>query len=193
MGLDMDVDRSRLLELLTELSYENRHVILASGRESNFYIDVRNTALHPEGNMRCGRQLWHSLTAAGPSFQAVAGPSIGADPLIAAIAYTSFLEGQPVPAMMVRKEAKGHGVGGKMAGAKHVPSGTDVAIVEDVLTTGGSALRCIEAVRECGYNPVRLIAVVDRSEGGKECVEQEAGIPVTTLFSRADFPTGTDI
>jgi len=186
----MDVDRSRLLALLTQFSYENRHVVLASGRESNFYIDVRNTALHPEGNMRCGRQLWHQLFSSGPAFQAVAGPSIGADPLIAAIAYTSFLEGHPVPAMMVRKEPKGHGVGGMMAGARHVPEGASVAIVEDVLTTGGSALRCIEAVRKCGFKPVRLIAVVDRSEGGKECVEQEADIPVDTLFSRADFPAG---
>ena len=189
----MNEDRQRLLSLLTELSFERRKVILASGRESDFYIDVRNTALHPEGNARCGRLLWQQLRASGPTFQAVAGPSIGADPLIAAIAYTSFLEDQPVPAMMVRKEAKGHGVGGLIAGDRHIPEGCDVAVVEDVLTTGGSALRCIENIRRCGYNPVRLIVVVDREDGGRQHVENTANIPVETLFSRSDFLEGPSL
>lgn len=183
----MSEDRQRLLSLLTELSFERRKVTLASGRESDFYIDVRNTALHPEGNVRCGRLLWERLMASGPEFTAVAGPSIGADPLIAAIAYTSWLANQPVPAMMVRKEAKGHGVGGLIAGARHIPEGSAVAVVEDVLTTGGSALRCIENIRRCGYNPVRLIVVVDREDGGREHVETSAQIPVEALFSRSDF------
>jgi orotate phosphoribosyltransferase len=179
-------DRTRLLALLRELSYQQRRVVLASGRESDFYIDCRNTALHPEGITLCGRVLMHALLASGPEFSAVAGPSIGADPLVSGIAFASHLAGTPIPALMVRKEAKGHGTGRRLEGTFNVSPGCKIAVVEDVLTTGGSALRTVEAIRAAGYEPVRVIALVDREEGGLERVA-ETGLPVEALFGRTEI------
>jgi orotate phosphoribosyltransferase len=183
-------DRERLLELLKTLSYERKDVVLASGRKSDFYVDVRNTALHPEGVVLCGQELLRVLRADGPEFDAVAGPCIGADPLVSAVAYTSHLQGTSVPAMMVRKRAKTHGKGQRLEATRNVPHGSRVAVVEDVLTTGGSALKCIAAVSEAGYVPCRLIAVVDRQEGGQEHIIRETGLRVDVLYKKEDFPSG---
>ena len=179
-------DRERLFEILRTVSYEERDVVLASGRRSTFYVDARNTSLHPEGNVLCGRELWRVLRAGGPAFAAVAGPSLGADPLVAAIVYTSFLDGAPIPGLLVRKEAKGYGTGRLLEGTRNVPPGSPIAVVEDVLTTGGSALRTAAAIREAGYVPVRVVVVVDREEGGREAVLAE-GLPVDALYGRREF------
>lgn len=183
-------DRRRLLELLVELSYQEREVVLSSGERSDFYIDCRNTALHPEGIVLCGRELLRLLREGGPAFDAVAGPSIGADPLVSAVAYTSWLDGvAPIPALLVRKEAKGHGTGRMLEGTRNVPVGSRVAIVEDVLTTGGSALRTVEAVRAAGYEVNRVVALVDREEGGAERVAS-AGVSVSALFGKREIVVG---
>ena len=150
-------DRDRLLQLLRTLSYQKREVVLASGRRSDFYIDCRNTALHPEGIVLCGRELLRALRETGPEFVAVAGPSIGADPLVSGVAFASFQAEDPVPAIMVRKEPKGHGTGRRLEGTFNVPAGSPVAIVEDVLTTGGSALRTVESSTEASvWLPILL-------------------------------------
>lgn len=185
-------DRVRLLALLHELSYEQRAVTLASGRTSNFYIDCRNTALHPEGIVLCGRELLRRLLASGPAFDAVAGPSVGADPLVSGVAYTSYLNGQSVPAILVRKEPKGHGLGRQLEGTRNLPAGARLAVVEDVFTSGGSALRTIKAIRAAGYQVVRVIALVDRQEGGLERVRDEADVPVEALYSKSDFTAESD-
>lgn len=189
--MEADDDRQRLFELLVELSYERREIVLSSGRRSDFYIDCRNTSLHPEGIVRCGRELLRLLRAVGPSFDGVAGPSLGADPLVSGVLYASWLGGAgPVPGMLVRKEAKGHGTGRLLEGTRNIPEGGRVAIVEDVLTTGGSALRTISAVRAGGYEPVRVVALVDRDEGASERIVQETGLPVSALYRRSDFTSG---
>ncbi len=178
--------RARLLELLKELSYENREITLASGQKSNFYVDCRNTSLHPEGIVLCGRELLDLLQEDGPEFDAVAGPSIGADPLISGILHASQERKSPIPGMFVRKEPKGHGTGRLLEGTRNVRDGARIAIVEDVITTGGSAIRTIRAVREAGYEVVRLVALVDRQEGGVPKLEAEK-VEVTTLFKKSDF------
>lgn len=188
----MQDERQRLLELLTELSYEEREVILASGAPSNFYIDVRNTSLHPEGIVLSGRQLYHALYSGGPEFDAVAGPSLGADPLVSGVIHTSWEKGTPLAGMLVRKEPKGHGTGRMLEGMRNVPKGSRIAVLEDVLTTGGSSIRTIRAIRDAGYDPVRLVVVVDRDEGGRQNVESEVGISVESLFKQGDFRKSAD-
>jgi len=183
-------ERSELLNVLKELSYEEREVILSSGKKSNFYVDVRNTSLHPKGIVLCGRELLRVLRAEGPEFDAVAGPSLGADPLVSGILYAGWQQNTPVPGMLVRKEAKGHGTGRLLEGTRNVPAGSRIAVIEDVLTTGKSSLRTIRAIRDAGYDPVRLIVVVDRQEGGREAIEDGEGVPVMSLYGKSDFRDG---
>ena len=110
-------ERSRLLEILREKSYEKKKVILTSGRESDFYIDCRQTALHAEGACLIGRLMYNMLKT-GKKVEGVGGPTLGADPIVTAISMTSYMEGNPIPAFIVRKEPKGHGTGQWIEGRK---------------------------------------------------------------------------
>jgi orotate phosphoribosyltransferase len=179
-------DTVRLLELLRELSFERRKVVLASGKESDFYIDCKRTALTAEGHVLVGRCLFDRVRRLRPLVRAVGGLTLGADPLASAIALTSFLEGEPVDAFVVRKEPKGHGTGQWIEGRKTIPDGSRVAVLEDVVTTGGSALKAIERCRAEKLQVVACFALVDREEGGRQAIEA-AGVPLDALFSRGDF------
>jgi orotate phosphoribosyltransferase len=160
-------DRARLLELLRALSFERRKVVLASGKESDFYIDCKRTTLTAEGHVLVGRLL-------------------GADPIASAVALTSFLEHQPVDSFIVRKEPKGHGTGQWIEGRKTIPDGSQVVVIEDVVTTGGSALKAIERCRVENLTPILCLALVDRLEGGREAIEAQ-GVPLEVLYTREDF------
>ncbi len=192
-------DRARLLELLRALSFERRKVVLASGKESDFYIDCKRTALTAEGHVLIGRQLLALARAAQPAVDGVGGLTLGADPLASAVALTSGLEVErwradgarapevrPLHAFIVRKEPKGHGTGQWIEGRRALPDGSRVAVLEDVITTGGSALKAIERCREEKLVVAVCLALVDRREGGREAIEA-AGVPVTSLFAREDF------
>jgi orotate phosphoribosyltransferase len=210
--MSISADRTRLLQLLRELSFERRKVVLASGKESDFYIDCKRTALTAEGHALIGRCLFDRVRAMEPLPRAVGGLTLGADPLASAIALTSFLDfeqgrgqGQPaeaaperaggpggpyppgtVDAFVVRKEPKGHGTGQWIEGRKTIPDGSRVVVLEDVITTGGSALKAIERCREERLEVVACLALVDRREGGREAIEA-AGVRVDALFAREDF------
>ena len=192
-------ERQRLLELLRELSLERRRVVLASGKESDFYIDCKRTALTAEGHVLVGRCLYHLVARLRPPVRAVGGLTLGADPLASAIALTSFLERErylaageagEAPALLdafiVRKEPKGHGTGQWIEGRRTLPDGSRVAVLEDVVTTGGSALKAIERCRAERLVPVACLALVDREEGGREAILAE-GVPLESLFARGDF------
>jgi orotate phosphoribosyltransferase len=179
-------DRDRLLELLRTLSFEKRKVILASGRESDFYVDCKRTALTAEGHVLVGRCLFEKVRAVKPLVRGVGGLTLGADPIASAIALTSFLQGEPVDAFIVRKEPKGHGTGQWIEGRKTIPDGSRVVVIEDVVTTGGSALKAIERCRAENLVPIACVALVDRLEGGRE-VSEAAGVPLDALFTRKDF------
>ncbi len=179
-------DRARLLVLLRELSFERRKVILASGKESDFYVDCKRTALTAEGHVLVGRLLFDRIRAVKPLVRGAGGLTLGADPLASAVAYTSFLEGEPVDAFIVRKEPKGHGTGQWIEGRKTIPDGSRVAVLEDVVTTGGSAIKAIERCRQEGLVVAGCFARVDRAEGGREAIEA-LGVPVDSLFTRRDF------
>ncbi len=179
-------DRARLLELLRTLSFERRKVVLASGRESDFYIDCKRTALTAEGHVLIGRLLLERVRKIQPLVRGVGGLTLGADPIASAVALTSFLERTPVDSFIVRKEPKGHGTGQWIEGRKTIPDGSRVVVIEDVVTTGGSALKAIERCRAEQLVPVACVALVDRLEGGREAIEAQ-GVPLDPLFTRKDF------
>lgn len=177
--------RQALLALLTTRSFARRKVMLASGRESDFYIDVKQTALHALGSLLLGRLLFEQLRRGEPVL-AAGGLTLGADPLVTAVSVYSALEGAPVDAFIVRKEPKGHGTGQWIEGVKALPEGSPVAILEDVATTGGSALKAIERAEARGFRVTRVIAVVDRLEGAQEAFAAR-GYGLESLFTRLDF------
>jgi orotate phosphoribosyltransferase len=139
--------------------------------------------MSPDGLALVGPAALAAIERAGWSVDAVGGLTLGADPVAYAIAYASALAGRPVRAFTVRKEAKTHGTGRVIEGPFR--SGDRVAVVEDVITTGGSALRAIDAVRNAGGDVVGVLAVVDREEGGREAIEG-AGVPVISLVRARD-------
>jgi orotate phosphoribosyltransferase len=180
-------DRARLLELLTERSFERRRVVLSSGKESDFYIDCKRTALLAEGHFLIGRLLLEAIRRDAPQAMGVGGLTLGADPLASAVSLTGYLSGHPLPAFIVRKEPKGHGTGQWIEGKKGLPQPAQVAVVEDVVTTGGSTLKAIERCRQEGLHVLGVVALVDREEGGRDAVEA-AGVALRSLFVRSDFP-----
>jgi orotate phosphoribosyltransferase len=163
--------------------------VLASGRRSNLYVDCRLTAMSPEGQLLIGRAGLAALRRTGWPVDAVGGLTLGADPIAYAIAHTSALaaergEDEMVRAFTVRKEAKQHGTGKLIEGP--FQAGDRVVVVEDVITTGGSALKAVEAVRAAGGEVVGVLALVDRQEGGREALEA-AGLTVVALATAADL------
>jgi orotate phosphoribosyltransferase len=171
-------DQELLTTLLAERSSKKGHFVLASGRESQFYVDARLTTMSPDGLAIIGRLGLAVLGESGWQVDAVGGLTLGADPISYAISYASASTKQPLRAFTVRKEAKAHGTGKLIEGPFR--PGDHVAVVEDVITTAGSALRAIEAVRAAGGIVSGVLAVVDREEGGREKLES-AGLSVIAL------------
>jgi orotate phosphoribosyltransferase len=177
-------DHDRLLTLLAERSARRGNFTLASGRQSTLYIDARLTTMSPDGLALIGPLGVSALDAAGWAVDAVGGLTLGADPVSYAIAYASALAGTPIRAFTVRKEAKAHGTGRLIEGPFR--EGDRVAVVEDVITTGGSALRAVQAVRVAGGHVAGVLALVDREEGGREALEG-AGLPVVSLARASEI------
>lgn len=152
---------------------------LTSGRKSRYYFDGRLLSLEPEGAYLIGQALLPLVRASGAV--AVGGPTLGADPIVAAIALTSHLDGgAPIPAFIVRKEAKAHGTGQAIEGP--APNGRPVAIVDDTCTTGGSLFQAIAAAEAAGCQVVQTLAILDRQEGG--CSElRRQGYNFTALLT----------
>ncbi len=179
-------DRSRLKEILMEKSYRHGTFTLTSGKTSDFYIDGKQTTLHAEGAYLCGKLLYKLIKDHSSQIDAVGGMTLGADPLVSAVSIVSYLERAPIPAFIVRKEAKGHGTGNYIEGLKNLVNGGRVALVEDVVTTGGTLLKVIERVEEAGFTAALVMTVVDRQEGGAETLAA-AGYPLKALFTRASL------
>jgi orotate phosphoribosyltransferase len=186
VGEPLARDRARLLELLTQRSFERRKVTLSSGKESDFYIDCKRTVLLAEGHWLVGRLLLQQIRERAPQARGAGGLTLGADPLASAVSTVSYLAGWPLHAFLVRKEPKGHGTGQWVEGRSLFEPGAPVAVVEDVITTGASTLKALERVAEEGLRPVGVFALVDRQEGGREAIEAR-GVSVCSLFSRRDF------
>ena len=176
--------RLRLLDLLAARSARRGTFTLASGKQSDLYIDCRLTTMHPEGLSLIGPLGLQALADNGWRADSVGGLTLGADPVSYAIAYASQLAGAPVRAFTVRKEAKTHGTGKVIEGA--FEAADRVVVIEDVITTGGSALRAVESIRAAGATVLGVLAVVDREEGGREAIEQ-AGLKVAALARAAEI------
>jgi orotate phosphoribosyltransferase len=177
-------DHDRLLTLLAERSARRGHFTLASGRQSTLYIDARLTTMSPEGLALIGPLALTTLRAAEWRIDAVGGLTLGADPVSYAIAYASASTRPPLRAFTVRKEAKAHGTGRLIEGPFR--EGDRVAVIEDVITTGGSALRAAAAIRAGGGIVVGVLALVDREEGGRDALER-AGLPVLALTRASEI------
>lgn len=171
--------RQQLIKLLAERSVKRGHFTLASGKSSNLYIDARTTTMSPEGLALIGPLAIQILKDARWELDAVGGLTLGADPVAYSISYASSLAPPLLRAFTVRKEAKIHGTGKLIEGPFR--QGDRVAIVEDVITTGSSALRAADAVRNAGGYVQGILALIDREEGGREAIEA-AGYRVISLI-----------
>ena len=175
-------ERERLLELIQEKALRVGKVTLSSGKVSDYYVDARNVVLDPEGAYLIGKLI---LERIGPGVEAVAGMTLGADPIVASVSVLSHLEGRGLFGLIIRKEAKKHGTK-KFVEGPSLQKGAKVAVVDDVVTTGGSLIKSIERLSAEGYEPVQIIAVLDRNEGGREKIA-EAGYRLESLYERSDL------
>ncbi|MDO9082246.1 MAG: orotate phosphoribosyltransferase [Humidesulfovibrio sp.] len=176
--------KAKLARHLMALSYVQGEVTLTSGRKSDYYFDCKQTALHPEGGYLIGRLFLAMLKGTGA--RGVAGMTLGADPLVAAVSLLSHLEGCPLPAMIIRKQSKGHGTDQYLEGLKNFQKGDTVALLEDVVTTGGTLVTSAERVRAAGFTVGAVLCVLDREEGGRERLA-EAGLTLSSIFTRNEL------
>lgn len=181
--------KARLLELLREHSFREGDFVLASGKRSSFYVDVRRTALTAEGARLIGDLLLDLIEASGWQCSGAGGMTLGADPLATAVAIASFDRGRPISSFIVRKEAKEHGGARQIEVAGTLADGAAVVVLDDTVTTGGSTVRAIEAVRAAGYVVVGAACVVDREEGGAAALDR-VGVPLRSLFTVSDLRIG---
>jgi len=177
-------DHSVLVTLLAERSTRRGEFTLASGKQSKYYIDARLTTMSPEGLSVIGRLGLSTLRQSGWAIDAIGGLTLGADPISYAISYASAKSDQPLRAFTVRKEAKAHGTGKLIEGPFR--EGDHVAVIEDVITSGGSALRAIEAIRAAHGIVEGVLALVDREEGGRQAIES-AGVSIISLVSASQI------
>jgi orotate phosphoribosyltransferase len=168
----------QLIELLARRSVRRGNFTLASGRQSSFYVDCRLTTMSPKGLSSIGPIGLATIRERGWDADSVGGLTLGADPVSYAISYASAETKKPVRAFTVRKEAKAHGTGKLIEGP--FETSDRVVVIEDVITTGGSALKAAEVIRAAGATILGVLAVVDREEGGREAIEA-AGYAVASL------------
>ena len=177
-------DHDSLRQLLLERSVKRGDFLLASGQRSSYYIDCRPATMSAAGMALIGRLGWEAIRGAGWRPAGVGGLTMGADPVAYAIAAASFQTDAPVDAFSVRKESKDHGTGRSIEG--NFKPGDSVVVVEDVITSGGSARRAARAVEAAGGTILGILAVVDREQGGKAVLEAD-GRKVLTLMTASDL------
>ncbi|MBE9180671.1 orotate phosphoribosyltransferase [Oculatella sp. LEGE 06141] len=179
---DLPTVRQLLLDLFCEVAYREGDFVLSSGQSSTYYINGKQVTLHPYGGLAVGRVLRSMLPS---DTAAVAGLTLGADPMVTATSVVAAMAGQPIAALIVRKEAKGHGTQAYIEGPT-LGADSSVVVLEDVVTTGQSALKAVERLRQAGYRVNQIIALVDRQQGGAELYQQQ-GLQFETVFSIQDI------
>lgn len=180
--------RNKLARLLLEKSYREGDFVLASGKRSNYYFDCRVTSLSAEGAALIGEIFYATLK--GENISGVAGMLMGAAPLVTATSMTSWnhYPRHILNGLYVRKEPKDHGTGKQVEGVENFDlyHGRRIAVLEDVVTTGGSLLKACAALEKEGFEIVRCCAILDREEGGREAIEAK-GYSFTSIFTRASL------
>jgi orotate phosphoribosyltransferase len=187
--LSKSASRARLAEIIRKRSFGRGEITLASGRKSDFYFNLKPTMLDPEGAALLAELTYEALKDDNLDF--VGGLEMGAVPLAGAIAQLSWIKGHPISAFFVRKKPKEHGARLAVEGLTKGESlqGKRIVIVEDVTTTGGSALQAVEAVRDAGGEIVLVFTMVDREEGATETFA-EAGLEFRSLYKAGEFLKG---
>ncbi len=163
--------------MLVRDAYRLGQFTLASGRESNHYVNCKPVSLSGKGLVLLSELL---LEHVDKDAKAVAGLTLGADPLVSSVAMSAAQNDRSLNALIIRKEAKGHGTGAWLEGPLP-PKGALITVLEDVVTTGGSSLKAVRKLREAGYLVNRVVTIVDRQEGGGEMIKQE-GLELVSLF-----------
>ncbi|PZO23481.1 MAG: orotate phosphoribosyltransferase [Leptolyngbya foveolarum] len=181
---NLDNLRQALLDLLCEVAYKEGDFTLSSGKKSDYYINGKQVTLHAEGGLMVARLLLNMLPAGTVG---VGGLTLGADPMVSAISVVGAYENQPVTPLIIRKEAKGHGTRAYIEGPT-LPEGSVIAIIEDVVTTGASALKAVERLRDAGYVVNDIFALVDRQQGGEELYAKE-GLNFKPIFTIEEVKT----
>ena len=179
-------EKSQLKELLLQKSYREGTFKLTSGKTSDFYVDRKQTTLSADGAYLCGRLLFQLIKEHHEKISGVGGMTLGADPLVTAVSIVSHLEGDPIPAFIVRKESKGHGTDNYIEGKNNLAPGALVAVVEDVVTTGGTLVKVIDRVESEGFRVGLVATIVDRQEGGADTLAAH-GYPLVSIFTRQDL------
>lgn len=179
---DLESQRQLLLDLFCQLAYKEGDFVLSSGQRSSYYINGKQVTLHPQGALVVGRFL---LSLLPTDTKAVAGLTLGADPIVTAVSVVSAIANRPIPALIVRKEPKGHGTKAYIEGL-NLPVGAKVVVLEDVVTTGQSALKAVERLKNADYTVEQVIALVDRKQGGAQLYES-AGLKFQAVFSIEDI------
>jgi orotate phosphoribosyltransferase len=179
---DLATLRHKLLDLFCQLAYQEGDFVLSSGQRSTYYINGKQVTLHPQGALAIGRILLSILPS---ETQAVAGLTLGADPIVTAVSVVSAYENRPIPALIIRKEAKGHGTRAYIEGPS-LPAGAEVVVLEDVVTTGQSAMKAVDRLRDAGYTVNRVISLIDRKQGGAEFY-QSVGLTFEVVFTIEDL------
>jgi len=180
--------RDRLRTLLTDHAVIHESVVLSSGKRSSYYVDARQVLLDPEGAALAGALAWEHIAPVAP--KAVGGLTLGADPLVCAVSAAAWTAGERVTGFYVRKESKKHGLQQWIEGP-FIEEGTPVAVVDDVLTSGGSLAIAIEKARQAGGVVVAALVVIDREEGGRAVIEAQLdGAPLHALFTAQELLDG---
>ncbi len=178
--------RTALIEIIRRKSYREGNFQLASGKESAYYFDLKESTLDQEGMAIIGSLACDMIKEKSLDPYAVGGMTLGADPVAVAIAYAAWCRKRKLESFIVRKEPKGHGTEQWIEGAKAFPGGAKVLMIEDVVTTGGSGIKSVKIAQNAGFEVLGLFTVVDRLEGGAEACK-EAGIPLFSLCTLDDF------
>ncbi|MBW4477974.1 MAG: orotate phosphoribosyltransferase [Tolypothrix brevis GSE-NOS-MK-07-07A] len=179
---DLNILHQKLLDLFCRLAYQEGDFILSSGQASSYYINGKQVTLNPQGALAIGRIL---LSRLPEDTQAVAGLTLGADPIVTAVSVVSAYENRPIPALIIRKEAKGHGTKAYIEGPT-LPENATVVVLEDVVTTGRSAMKAVERLRDAGYTVNLVISLIDRLQGGAEFY-QSVELKYQTVFTIEDI------
>lgn len=174
--------QQHLLDALCQFAYTEGDFTLSSGQKSSYYINCKPVTLDPGGAVAVGRLILPQLPA---NTRAVAGLTLGADPLVTAVSVAAAYAGQSITALIIRKEAKGHGTQAYIEGPV-LPPGSNIVVLEDVVTTGQSALKAVQRLQAAGYQVQEIVALVDRNQGGAE-LYAEAGLKFQALFAIADL------
>lgn len=175
---ELSAIRTALLDLMCQVAYKEGDFTLSSGKKSTYYINGKQVTLHAQGALMVSRLLLDMLPAGTVG---VGGLTLGADPMVSAVSIVGAYENKPVTPLIIRKEAKGHGTRAYIEGPD-LPEGSLVTILEDVVTTGASALKAVERLRAAGYVVNDILALVDRQQGGRELYDKE-GLNFQSIFT----------